>query len=87
MKILMRNVEMISISNKNGMVSPIKYKYIDKKEKIHIIKIDRIIERKEEKLAGNKMYVYKVMSIINKLERIYEMKYEITTCKWYIYKM
>ncbi|MBN2852677.1 MAG: hypothetical protein JXQ23_08080 [Clostridia bacterium] len=87
MKVIMKSVEMICVSNQDGKISPIKYKYVDKSEQIHIVKIDKILERNEEKLAGNRMYVYKVMSVINEAERVYEMKYELATCKWYIYKM
>ncbi len=87
MKILMKSVDMICVSNKDGKISPIKYKFVGKDEQIHIVKINKILERNEERLAGNRMYIYKVMSIINNSQRVYEMKYELATCKWYIYKM
>ena len=87
MKILMRPVDMIFYTTKDGAVIPIKFRISDDQNKSRVIRIDRIISRKEEKLAGNRMLVFTVQSIINGTECLYEMKYEISTCKWFLYKM
>jgi len=52
-----------------------------------IINVDRIITRAEEKLAGNRMIVFKCQSVFDSTEKLYELKYEINTCKWFLYKM
>jgi hypothetical protein len=52
-----------------------------------VIKVDRILFKEEEKLAGNRMILYRCESIINNMQRTFELKYEISTCKWYLYKM
>lgn len=41
----------------------------------------------KEKLAGNDMLVYKCQSVIKGAERLYELKYEFSTCKWILWKL
>lgn len=83
----MKNIEMISFSNCEGIIRPIKFRWFEDGQEAKIIKIDRILDRREEKLAGNRMIVFRAQSIIDNTEKIFEMKYEINTCKWYLYKM
>ncbi|MDK2799996.1 MAG: hypothetical protein PWQ70_1615 [Clostridiales bacterium] len=87
MKVLMKPIEMIAWFTKDGIPSPIKYKLSTEDETNIIIKIDRIITKTEEQLAGNRMFIFRCQSIIDGIEKIYEIKYEINTCKWFLYKM
>lgn len=87
MKILMRSVDMICWTNKDGIITPIKFRITDEQKENRIIRIDRILERKEEKLAGNRMLVFAAQSTINGTECRFEIKYEFTTCKWFLYKI
>lgn len=86
MKVLMKPIEMIVWFTRDGVPNPIKYRISENKENI-TVNIDKVILRQEEKLAGNRMYVYRCQSNINGTERTFELKYEISTCKWFLYKM
>jgi len=33
------------------------------------------------------MLIFTCQSVINGLEKRYEIKYELSTCKWFLYKM
>lgn len=68
------------------MPIPIKFIISDGDHK-QIIKIDKVICTDEEKLAGNKMYIYRCQSIIEGNEKLYELKYEVDKCKWYLFKI
>ncbi|NLV63764.1 MAG: hypothetical protein GXY12_10320 [Clostridiaceae bacterium] len=87
MKVLMQSVDMICCTNRDGIITPIKFRISDEKEENRIVKIDRILNRKEEKLAGNRMLVFTVQSVIHGRECRFEMKYEFSTCKWFLYKI
>ena len=87
MKVLMKTVDMICINTKEGELTPVKFRMTDNAGDNHVVRIDKVIDKKEEKLAGNRMIVFKVQSNVFNREIVYEMKYEISTCKWYIYKM
>jgi len=78
---------MISYTTKDGDISPVKFRISDDRKENRVVRIDRIISRKEEKLAGNRMLVFTVQSIINGTECLYEMKYEFSTGKWFLYKI
>lgn len=87
MKVLMKPIEMIAWFTEQGIPHPVKYRTtLDDKSKVSI-KVDKIITREEEKLAGNRMILFKCRSIINGFEKVYELKYEISTCKWFLYKI
>lgn len=87
MKILMKTVDMICLSSSNGEITPLKFRFNEDGQEARIIKIDRILDKKEEKLAGNRMLIFKVQSVLDGIERIFEMKYEIQSFKWYLYKL
>ena len=87
MKVLMRSVDMMCCTSKDGIKTPIKFRIADEEKEYKIIRIDKILTRDEEKLAGNRMLVFKVQSIINNCEWLFEMKYEFSTCKWFLYKI
>ncbi|MCX7745975.1 MAG: hypothetical protein N2645_03645 [Clostridia bacterium] len=87
MKILMKPVEMIAWFTRDGVPNPLKYKLQNENKENVTISVQRIILRQEEKLAGNRMFIFRCQSIIGGVERIFELKYEINTCKWFLYKM
>ncbi|MGI6569962.1 MAG: hypothetical protein ACOX27_02695 [Caldicoprobacterales bacterium] len=83
----MKPIKMIAWFNEDGTLHPVRFNMKQKDESHITIRIDRVIKKREEKLAGNPMLVYTCQSIINNIERIYEIKYELRTCKWYLFKM
>lgn len=86
MKVLMKPVEMIAWFTTNKKPIPLRYRIVDENNTYKVIKVDRVLFAEEEKLAGNKMIVYRCESKINNLRRVYELKYEIDSCKWFLYK-
>ncbi|MFO7637384.1 MAG: hypothetical protein R6W96_08755 [Clostridia bacterium] len=87
MKVLMRSVDMICVNTREGVITPVKFRMTDSRGDTHIVRVQKVLDQKEEKLAGNRMIVFRVQSQVFNQERVYEMKYEISTCKWFIYKM
>jgi len=83
----MKSVDMICFNSSEGVITPIKFRIREEGQEARIIRIDRIIDKKEERIAGNRMLVYTLQTTIDGIERIFEMKYEIQTFKWYLYKM
>lgn len=87
MKILAKPIEIVTVTNENGIITPIKFKVKDEEGASVIIKIDRILFSEKEKLAGNIMLLYRCKSLIGDVEKIYEIKYELSSCKWLLFKM
>jgi hypothetical protein len=86
MKVLRLPIEMISLTTETGQIAPIKFRYRDGRQ-TKTIKVDRVLERDEEQKAGIKIVLFRCQSVIGGEERIFELIYEILSCKWYLYKM
>lgn len=87
MKVLMKSVDMICLSSRDGAITPLKFRFVEDDQESRIIRIDRILDRKEEKLAGNRMLIFTVQSTLDGIERVFEIKYEIQSFKWYLSKL
>ena len=83
----MRPIEMIAWFTLEGIPNPIRYKVTSDDAFPIVVKVDRIVTRSEEKLAGNRMFTFRCQSEIDGLLKLFELKYELNTCKWYLYKM
>lgn len=87
MKVIAKSVEMVSWTDTNGNINPVRFRIANKDESISVIKIDKVITKDKEKLASNNMLVYKCQSVINKVDRQYELKFELSSCKWMLWKI
>ena len=47
----------------------------------------QVIHTAEEKLAGNLMKVFRCQSEVEGVMRVLELKYELQTCKWLLWKI
>jgi hypothetical protein len=87
MKIVAQPIEMVSYTDNKGDVRPVRFRLQIANEDTQVIKIDKIIVKDKEKLAGNPMLVFRCQSVIDHVEKQFEIKYEIHTCKWMLYKI
>ncbi|WP_422487083.1 hypothetical protein [Gudongella sp. DL1XJH-153] len=87
MKVLMKPIEMIAWFNGEKFPVPLRFRLQAEDGSNLVIKIDRILFQEEEKLAGNRMVVYRCEGVVQNLEKVFELKYEILTCKWFLFKM
>lgn len=87
MKILAKPVEMIAYFTKEGEPQPIKFRLTKEDEVNFIIKVDKILFKDKERIAGNDVLIYRCQSIINSIDRIFELKYDLKSCQWVLFKM
>lgn len=87
MKILAWPIEVIAWFDDKGSPTPLRLKLKNIDETSMVLRIDRIIQWDREKVAGNIMYVFKCQSVVENVVKVYELKYELSTCKWVLYKM
>ena len=87
MKVLAKEIEMLFWSDKKGNLKPIRFRIENEDSTLSTIVIDKVITVDKEKLAGNLMLVYKCQSVIKGQERLYILKYEISTCRWILWKL
>ncbi|MBU3092840.1 hypothetical protein KPL35_12230 [Clostridium sp. CF011] len=87
MKVLALPIEMVSYTDNKGDIKPIRFRMQVGDEPMQVIKIDKVIVKDTEKLAGNIMIIYKCQSVIDGAEKLYELKYEMGTCRWILFKI
>ena len=87
MKMVAKAIDVISKTDKEGVITPVKFRIEAHDESEIEIKIGRILTRELEKLAGNKMLVFKCEGEINGAVKTYELKYGLDTCKWMMFRI
>lgn len=86
MKILNKPIRVISVTEQDGSITPLKFQYINKKE-VKTVKLSNVFGKTEEKLSTTKVFIYKCAMLKNKEEIIFELRYEANNCRWFLYKM
>lgn len=87
MKVIAKPIEMLAWFTSDGVPHPVKFKITNKDETESIIKINRIMNTSEERLAGNRMIIYNCLGDVEDKERPFEIKFELGTCKWILFKV
>ncbi|MDD6794247.1 MAG: hypothetical protein PUE01_02370 [Clostridiaceae bacterium] len=86
MRVIAKPIEMVAWFENEGRINPVRFRLEDENEK-RVIKIDKVLKREKEKLAGNPNMVFTCTSNVDGVEKIFEVKYEINTFKWILFKM
>jgi len=87
LKVVAKPIEVISMTDTKGNITPLRMRIEQEDESVQVIKIDKIIDRAHEKHAGNNNLVFTCRSLIDDTEKVFEIKYEIATCKWVLFKI
>jgi hypothetical protein len=86
-KIVVKPIEVVVWTDVKGNIHPVRFKITNEDESNSVVKIDKVISVDKGKLAGNEMLVFKCQSVINEVEKLYEIKYDLKSCKWILYKI
>lgn len=87
MKIVAKPIQMVVWFDEKGIPNPVRFRIINEDQSYMVIKIDKVLFKNTEKLAGNIMYIFRCQSLINNIQKVYEIKYEISTCRWILFKI
>ena len=85
MKIVSKTIDVVAWFDEDG-VHPTRFK-IDGKDGEVVIRINKVVKKDLEKLAGNPMLKFTCESEINGQVKPYELKYEINTMRWLLFKI
>ena len=86
MKLLNRQIDMISWTSKEGVVTPVRFRMEEDGEPI-VIRIGQIIQTEKNHFSGTTTLIFRCSSIIHGVEKIYELTYNCGTQKWLLRKM
>ena len=80
----MQNIEVIAHFSMDGKLTPYRLKYQISDESSIVIKIDKVMTQQTDFYTGNVIYVYDCRAVINNTESIFQIKYELKSCKWFL---
>ncbi|ABR47919.1 hypothetical protein Amet_1745 [Alkaliphilus metalliredigens QYMF] len=87
MKIISKPIDMIASFNEEGTPRPLKFRMKNSEQVSIVIKIDRILLYEKQKKAGIESLVFRCQSCFENIERLYELRYTLSDCKWVLYKI
>jgi len=87
MKVVAKPISMVAWFDTKGQPHPVRFKIEDEGSEEVVIKVGRVITKELEKLCGNYMLIFNCQSVINGAEKMYQIKYELSTCKWMLFKI
>jgi len=86
MKRIMKEIEVIAVFDEEGGITPLKFR-LKNPDGDQIIKIDKIVYRNMERFAGNNMMLFDCLSADDNRQIQLQLKYELKSCRWFLYKM
>lgn len=87
MKVVAKPVDMVFWFTKEGTLKPLRFKIDTENRESKIIKIDKIKQKEIERLAGNQMLIFRCEGYLDGSLRQFELKYELSTCKWILFRI
>lgn len=80
-------VQLVSVFSTLGDITPRWFRYEEEDHGIVKVDISEIVSVKEINFVGIKMLQYLCKAKINEQNRMFELRYEITTHRWTFYQM
>ena len=87
MKTLSQSIEMVSSTNLKGVITPIRFRLQLPDESLQVIKVDRILTRETERVLGFYQTTFRCQSMIENTMRLFELTFDLSSCKWTLSKM
>jgi len=88
LKVFAKAISVLAWYMENGNVYPLRLMIKDEKSgETQEMKVEKILDSREEKFAGHLMRTFTCQSKIANEEKIVELKYENETCSWILFKM
>lgn len=86
MKVVVKPIAMVSWTTEQGDVHPVRFR-LQEGEKKKVIHVDKVIEVKKERIAGNYVHMFTCRSKIDNEDKLYELRYEASYCRWTLFKI
>lgn len=88
MKIVAKRIDMIASFIEDKKPMPIRFRIQEQEDGVRqTIRVDKIVTVEETKRAGVTAFIYRCQSIIDGIEKQYELRYKVIECKWDLYKI
>jgi hypothetical protein len=86
-KVVAQEIQVIAHFNTQGIIKPLRFKYTDQDGSEKVIKVDKVIDTTTEKLCGNLALIFDCQSVIDGVEKVYQLKYFVMEMRWLLWKI
>lgn len=87
MKTLAKPIQMISWTEEDGQIHPLRFRIENKEGSLNVYKITKIYTSDIENIAGNKVYKFTCEINLNGYNKICELRYDLESCRWNLFKL
>ena len=85
MKLLNKQIDMISWTSKEGIVTPVRFRMEESGETV-VVKVTRVLRIDKTLMGGAPTLCFRCTSVLPGTERIYELTYHSATQQWLLKK-
>lgn len=87
MEVILTPIEVVAVFSREGRISPLRFRIILDESGYQTIIIDKITRRRRERIGKSYIDIYTCTGIVSGTVRHFELKHEITTGEWALYRM
>jgi hypothetical protein len=86
-KIYDKPIDVIDRINVKGEHTPLKFRVMDEEGAYKSFKIESILCKDELKIRGQRVLVFECTTIINDVVMPLQLRFNVTSCKWVLFKI
>lgn len=79
-------IQLISSCSTMGDFTPLKFRFEDETHNVITVDISDILSAREQKINGIHELIYTCCAYINGASQLFELKYNVNTHKWIIFR-
>lgn len=87
MEVLLKPIEVVASFSPDGRISPIRFRVITDETGYETIYVNNISRRRRERTGKTFIDIYTCTGQVLGKEKMFELKYEITSGEWSLYRM
>jgi hypothetical protein len=83
MQLINKTIEVITFTDPDGKMIPLKFRVMDENEELHVFKIEKVTFQEKQRQTGGAMSIkYVCQVIMNRQMKICELRYWIDKTLW-----
>lgn len=87
MKIVDKSVQVITTTDGAGIVKPVCFFITDDSEVVNVINVERLVRRDKEKIGEDYIYTFTCEIIRDNMKMLCDLRLNLTTEEWSLYRM
>ena len=87
MKIVAKPIDALVVFKGTEKPIPCRFKYKEADETVREVRIGKILVTEEQRIAGQRTFLYECQSEIDGVMKRYQLKYLVQEARWVLYKI